>query len=231
MDAHLKTCIKCRVEKATTPENFRRNKRSRDGVHWYCKACQYADRQANRERYLAYERASHERNKVKRNAYTRSRWVDPEFRKTQLEVNKRWHQANADRKRSRNQQWRAENPDKVRGYLADAYARDPLRYNVSAHIAFCLKRSGSSKAGRRFESLLGYAVETLKQHIERQFSRGMSWGNHGTVWELDHIIPLTLFKFSSADDPEFRAAWALTNLRPLAKIENRSKGGRRATLL
>lgn len=52
----------------------------------------------------------------------------------------------------------------------------------------------------------------------------MTWDNWGDVWELDHIKPLSLFKYTSLDDPLFREAWALSNLRPLWREANASKG-------
>jgi hypothetical protein len=58
----------------------------------------------------------------------------------------------------------------------------------------------------------------------------MSWDNVGK-WHIDHIIPLSSFRFTSMDDPEFRAAWALSNLRPMWATENILKGARRLTLL
>jgi hypothetical protein len=58
----------------------------------------------------------------------------------------------------------------------------------------------------------------------------MSWDNIGD-WHIDHIVPLASFTFSSADDPEFRAAWALTNLRPLWAADNMRKHARREFLL
>lgn len=69
------------------------------------------------------------------------------------------------------------------------------------------------------------------RHLERQFVTGMSWKNFGRGWQIDHIIPISLFSFDGIDCPEFKAAWALTNLRPLWAIENSAKGGRRIYLI
>jgi 5-methylcytosine-specific restriction endonuclease McrA len=51
------------------------------------------------------------------------------------------------------------------------------------------------------------------------------------LWHIDHIIPISSFSFSSPEDPEFKAAWALTNLRPLWAAQNISKGAKREVLL
>lgn len=86
------------------------------------------------------------------------------------------------------------------------------------------------KNGRSWERLVGYTVTDLMRHLERQFLSGMSWDNRGE-WHIDHILPLASFKFTSPDDPEFRAAWALTNLRPLWAKDNMRKSDKRTHLI
>jgi len=93
-----------------------------------------------------------------------------------------------------------------------------------------LAKRGESKGGRSWERLVGYTRDELVRHIERQFLKGMSWKNMGR-WHIDHIVPLSLFQYATAEDPEFRLAWAMTNLRPLWSRENISKGRRRMSLL
>lgn len=92
------------------------------------------------------------------------------------------------------------------------------------------KARGRYKCGRHWESLVGYTVEDLKRHIERQFLPGMSWARRSEI-DIDHIVPLRCFKFDGPDHPEFRAAWALTNLRPLWKSANVRKQGTRTHLI
>jgi hypothetical protein len=86
------------------------------------------------------------------------------------------------------------------------------------------------KAGRRWEGLVGYTLDELMTHLERQFPKGMSWQNRDR-WHVDHVIPMSSFGFRSATDESFKACWALTNLRPLWKVENLRKGARREHLL
>lgn len=86
------------------------------------------------------------------------------------------------------------------------------------------------KRGRKWESIAGYGVDALMAHLERQFLPGMTWANRAK-WHIDHIVPLCSFAFEDADCPAFKAAWALTNLRPLWKRANLQKGGRRIHLI
>lgn len=104
-----------------------------------------------------------------------------------------------------------------------------LNWRMAAGIKNSLKGNGA-KAGRSWESLLGFTVHDLMQHLERQFLPGMSWDNRGE-WHIDHIRPLNGFNFSAPADPEFREAWALTNLRPLWAKDNISKSARRTHLI
>lgn len=82
-----------------------------------------------------------------------------------------------------------------------------------------------SKCGRRSFALIGYSLDELMSHLEAQFEPWMTWGNYGFYgWHIDHIKPLAAFDYSTPDDPEFKAAWALDNLRPLGAEANWSKG-------
>lgn len=226
-----KKCSSCLLLKPASPEHFHRHRSRPDGFRAICKVCRKHHRDANLDEIRASQRRSYSRTKERYAAYQRKRWQDPEFRAKALEVNKTWHSKNADLKRLRNQAWRDANPDKIQEYNRAAYAKDSLRHTISGHISYCLRRAKSSKARRRFQDLLGYSLDTLKTHIEKQFLPEMNWGNHGSFWELDHIVAIASFDIKSATDPEFKAAWALTNLRPLEKRLNRSKGARRLLLL
>ncbi len=52
---------------------------------------------------------------------------------------------------------------------------------------------------------------------------GMTWENYGTVWEIDHKIPVAVFNFERPGDLDFRLYWSLKNLRPLEAKENNHK--------
>jgi len=51
----------------------------------------------------------------------------------------------------------------------------------------------------------------------------MTWENHGSVWHIDHIIPISAFNIISIGCIDFRRCWALKNLQPLFVKENISK--------
>jgi len=96
---------------------------------------------------------------------------------------------------------------------------------VSANISQAIK---GRLSWDRFKRIVGYEMSELKQHLERQFTKGMSWDNYGE-WHIDHIIPKSSF---DPDNPEeIKACWALPNLRPLWAKQNISKGAKRVFLL
>jgi len=72
---------------------------------------------------------------------------------------------------------------------------------------------------------LDFSPEMFIQRFERLFVEGMSWDNIDD-WHIDHIRPVSSFTFTSVDDPEFKACWALENLQPLWAFDNMSKGAK-----
>lgn len=106
-------------------------------------------------------------------------------------------------------------------------ARDPV-FRASKSLGACLKlalkRINEEKTAATFR-LLPYTPSDLKIHLERQFIKGMSWENYGE-WQIDHIVPLC--EARSMDD--VLRLNDLPNLRPLWKLENMQKNGRRTLL-
>ena len=71
--------------------------------------------------------------------------------------------------------------------------------------------------------VLGCSPEYLKEHLEKQFSQGMSWDNYGFYgWHIDHKIPLS----SAKTEEEVYQLCHYTNLQPLWAKDNLSKGGK-----
>lgn len=88
----------------------------------------------------------------------------------------------------------------------------------------CMSLRGKKK-GRRWEDLTGYSVHDLMAHLESQFQEGMTWENIGE-WHVDHIQPRASFLYTSPEDDEFLACWAMSNLQPLWAVDNLRKGSK-----
>lgn len=80
-----------------------------------------------------------------------------------------------------------------------------------------------SKCAKTLE-LLGCDVEYLRDWLESKFDENMSWDNHGTYWQIDHIKPCASFDLTK--ESEQRACFHYTNLQPLEKYENMRKGAK-----
>ena len=91
-----------------------------------------------------------------------------------------------------------------------------LRARIKSVIK--LGHSGSSL------ELLGCTPEFVRSHIESQFRNGMTWDNHGAVWHIDHIIPVSAFDLTSEEGCRLAFNWA--NLRPLFAEDNLKKWAR-----
>lgn len=73
---------------------------------------------------------------------------------------------------------------------------------------------------KEVRAALGIDVNRYRLWLEKQFTEGMTWANYGTVWEIDHIVPLGTAIGRAAQI----SALHYTNTRPLGRTENRARG-------
>jgi hypothetical protein len=149
-------------------------------------------------------------------------------------------------------QWRNRNPDRVRHYANEhrrRYRTDPVfrakiqaTYNRHAQLQRDLKTNraissklrtrmyialtaaGAKRAAASFD-LTGCTVAELRQHLEAQFTDGMSWDNYGRDgWHVDHVRPCASFDLN--DPEQQRQCFHYTNLQPLWAADNIRKGAK-----
>jgi len=115
--------------------------------------------------------------------------------------------------------------------LTAKYRSDPV-FRLHKTMGARMRRAVSrrTKDGQSWKGLVDYTPEDLRRHLERQFAKGMSWSNYGD-WHIDHILPVSGFGVMEPGDEQFRACWALTNLRPMWGRDNIKKSARREHLL
>jgi hypothetical protein len=244
-------CSRCSQHKPADRENFSFIK-AKNAWHPWCKPCcaeqRRADRAARPAHYAAISKASRTRNidQVRQSARqrywaTREQRVDAE--RERLAASRERHSANrrakragdpayAERQRDLARGRRDAAKDVYRGYAKAAWAKASTQRRLRTYFtsAICHSLKGSTKGGRSWEAILGYSANDLKCHLERQFTKSMTWGNYGD-WHVDHIIPVASFSFVGPDCPEFQACWALPNLRPLWARENIQKSDQRTLLI
>jgi len=158
------------------------------------------------------------------------RWRE-ENKEQYLENRNKWRLKNKDKENKRSSIWKKNNRDKInpvkRKREQERKKSEPaynLNWRMSNNILKALKRD---KDGYSWEQLVGYTKDDLKQHLESQFINGMNWKEFlkGNI-HIDHIIPKSLFKYSSPENREFKQCWALENLQPLWAEENIKKGNK-----
>lgn len=110
---------------------------------------------------------------------------------------------------------------KRRDYHRNRLHRD-LNYRIKCNIRTRLYNAikNNHKSATTI-ILLGCSIEYFKQHLKKQFKKGMNWDNYGK-WHIDHIIPCDSFDLSKAS--EQKKCFHYSNLQPLWAIDNLIKG-------
>lgn len=233
-----RTCTSCLQDKPATRDYFHAYKRAPDGCRSVCRVCRAEDHAAHRDERLAQRREYYRANSERLNAASKA------FYQQNLEAQRaaglKRHYRNRDKRLEQMRAYREENLVKInarrrtksKATFQERYGVDlgfTLRHRLRALIRITLTKG---REGRRMRDLLGYGAEELKSHIERQFIGGMTWdGFMAGEIHIDHIVPVSSFKIESPDSPEFRACWALSNLRPMWAKDNLSKGAKVLTLV
>ena len=198
-----KFCIKCGEKKDTS--SFYIDNQKSDGFCCYCKECIKSYRKKNKEKIAYQKKICRERHK-------------DEVRNYQLKYNK----DNREIIKKRRHDFRKRNRKKINEYERNRRRNNPrvrLRYNISSMMANRLRRRISNKGDKPIFSFLPYTLNDLMEHLESRFKPEMSWSNYGK-WHIDHIIPDSLFNYTSINDEEFQRCWSLNNLQPLWAEEN-----------
>lgn len=122
---------------------------------------------------------------------------------------------------------------RIKSLQSAAYERRKKNpaYVISQRISVLVRRSiKTGKNNKSWRDFVDFSVDELRAHLEKQFTKGMTWENLGK-WHIDHITPLSSFSFNSPTDKEFKLAWSLSNLRPLWATENQKKSALRIFLI
>ncbi len=200
-----KICSKCKILKSF--DEFYMNESmgketNRSGVSCQCRECV----SKNGKNYFKNNR-DHKRK------YDKEYKRQPHVLEQRLEYQKKYFKDPINLKKS------AQRANKI--YHSDIKKR--LHTIVSVYINKCLF---GGKKGISINKILGYTMDDLKIHLEKQFDNNMTWINYGFYWEIDHIIPVSNFTFISYEDEAFKKCWSLENLQPLEKTINRIKSNK-----
>ena len=181
-----------------------------------------------KEYQRAYRAANKEKLKEIRNAYR-------EDNKEKIkETLKAYREANKEKIKENKKAHYEANKEKIKAYYEankektnDKILSTPegrLSRSMYSRIHKIIKINHKIKNKHTLE-LLDCDGKFLKNHLEKQFSKGMSWDNYGE-WHVDHIIPIDFFiKNHDFNDIEVqKECFNYKNLQPLWSVENLKKG-------
>lgn len=226
----MKKCSKCKIEYENIEDNFNKDKSSKDGYKFACKACEKLYRENRKEEDKLYRQF----NKYKRKEYDKNRIYNPTEKKKYYENNKEILLEKAKERYNINKvekiiyqkKYQQENKDKRNIYLTERRKNDPefkLITNTRNLINNSFYKMNYSKTSKT-QKILGCSFEELKTYLESKFEPWMSWENRGLYngelnygWDIDHIIPLT---FANSKE-ELIKLNHYTNLKPLCSKINR----------
>lgn len=210
-----KQCIKCKKIKPC--DEFYKTK---TGFESYCKECK---NKKGRERY----EKNPEAHKAVCKAYYKEHKQEHVNRMIAY-FNDPLHPEHKEKHRAGTKKYMKENRDKFRERERE-YKKNRLKDNpklrVSHNISTYMRTSlNNNKHGQHWESLVGYTLKDLINHLESQFDINMNWDNYGSYWHIDHIVGISNFNYTSYNDEAFKKCWSLENLQPLKGEDNCSKG-------
>jgi hypothetical protein len=165
-------------------------------------------RELNKEKLKEYDKKNYEKNKEK---YKENNKLYRENNKEKILLKEKlYRENNKEKYRERKNKYQKEK--RVTNLLFK------LKGNILSRINVSFKKNGYNKKSKTYE-ILGCSYEEFKNHLERQFTKGMNWDNQGQ-WHLDHIYPISLAK----DEHDLIKLNHYTNFQPLWAFENLSKG-------
>lgn len=183
----------------------------------------HRNREACRRRSASYKEQNREEIKRK-NREAKSAWREA----NPSEARRQWiayAKNNRERMNNNKRAWNKKNRAKINSQRQALIKADPserLLQSLRRRARAALMGVGKADSTR---TLLGISLPEFRQHIENQFSDGMSWDSYGyRGWHLDHKEPCATFDLT--DPEQQKVCFHYTNLQPLWALDNLRKGAK-----
>ncbi len=176
--------------------NYEANKNSK-----YCAECRKIK---NREIW----KKTREKNKEKRNLEYKE-WIGRGDNKNKV----------AERMKTYNKKYKETHVEERKKYRKTKSEIDE-NYKIEQKIRSKLHTFFKSTKNK-YNSLFGCKTNEFKQWLEYNFSSDMSWDNYGVYWNMDHVIPVSVFNLLNEEEQNFCFNWK--NTRPLLCEKNFSR--------
>jgi signal recognition particle GTPase len=194
-------------------------------THKYCSVkCSKQAKQKRERKYMKIYRKTHKKY------YSRARKKWYRLNKSKmLKYQKEYYKSNIAKIKKRVKEF-----NKIHKEIINKRRQNKLKNDIYFKLE-CILRDRlnkvlktKSKSNHTF-ILLSCSVNFLKQHLEKQFQKGMNWKNYGTgwhgkgmrEWHVDHIKPCASFDLSKPS--EQKKCFHYTNLQPLWAKDNLRK--------
>ena len=201
---HTKVCKVCQVEKEI--EQFTKQD---DKPAYRCKEC-----------LSLYSQKYYKKNTKKLKERT------AKYRKDHPEYMAEWRDNNKDLMAKQKRKWLENNRAKINQNERQRRKKD-YAYRVKKNLRRRVNQVITSP-NKKYDStfkLLSCSLKEFLLHLEKQFTKGMTWENYGNKgWHIDHIIPCSSFDLTNPVQQQI--CFHYTNLQPLWAEDNLRKSNK-----
>jgi hypothetical protein len=224
---NTKVCFKCKTEKSLDEFYLKKN----GHYHSYCNECRSIVKKEwniiHREENKEYKRRNVFKDKKYREEnreLIKKRSHDSYHKNKEKRKLKRQEPKYKEGRKIYEKQWREENREHCNAYFKDYYERNP-----SAKLARTT-RNRINKVLRgeikyyHMDEMVGCSLDFFRQHLESQFTDGMTWANHGfgvDKWNVHHDPPLASYDFRIPKQQKEAFHW--THSSPKWTLDNISE--------
>jgi hypothetical protein len=178
------------------------------------------------EQRRLWDKARYKRDRIKRLEAARA-YYQKNKNKIRLKNEKKYKENKAGIL-LRNLTWRTNNRSKCSlisvEYGHKMYHTD-INYRLRRVLRSRIRKFVLGKGNQnRTTALVGCSIGFLKTYLSTQFKFGMTWGNYGKIWHIDHIRPCASFDLTNCEQQ--KQCFNFRNLQPLFALENLQKGAR-----
>jgi len=220
----MKICKLCNTEKPLA--EYAKQKLASDGLQNKCKACQKRYRESNKKKQELYIKKYRAENK-ERIAVSVKAYSENNSDKIAGYLAS-YYDKNRDSILERQKERKQDIAQVSKVYKKRRMREDPvyaMTHRLGVLMRNALKHNGNLKSMKTLDAL-GCTALQFKEHLEKQFLKGMTWDNRA-LWQLDHITPIS----SAKTEQDVYTLSHMTNIRPMWAKENMVKSNNQTHLI
>ncbi len=212
----MKKCCKCKIDKDLS--KFGVLRASPDGYRYDCNDCRKLYRESNKAKIKEAQHKYYVEHKDE--LLKKSKIYNDNHRAEICEQRKSYRERPEIKEHIKNKQ-KEYLPIRCEKIKERRLNDDCFRLSeiMRSKVHKMVKNSDTS-----YKTLIGCDHVWFKKWISFNFDEHMNWNNLGSYWEIDHVLPITLFNHNNLWESKICYHW--TNLQPLHKTENKKKSNK-----